>query len=68
VNEELAKALFGLTWLILIVEVPFLIGVGQLVIFHFYLIRTGQSTFQYITQKQVRQKEEEAQRLKLQMR
>lgn len=39
-DEELSKALFGLTWLIVIIEVPFFLGITQLVIFHIYLIKT----------------------------
>lgn len=66
--EETSKALFGLTWLILIVELPFLLGIGQLVVFHVYLIRTGQSTFKYIMDKQEKAKALEDARLKQQMR
>ena len=51
---EISQALFGTTWLILIIEVPFFIGIGQLVVFHLYLICTRQSTFHYITEKQLK--------------
>ncbi|CDW75585.1 probable s-acyltransferase at1g69420-like [Stylonychia lemnae] len=65
---EVCKALFGLTWIIFIIEIPFMIGIAQLVFFHIYLIRTGQSTFEYITQKQQKQKDQEIIKLKEKMK
>eukprot|EP00347_Sterkiella_histriomuscorum_P024239 403331826 len=66
--NETAKALFGLTWIILILEIPFLLGIGNLVVFHIFLIRSGQSTYEYITEKQMKQKKQEADDLKERMR
>lgn len=46
-----ARALSGVTWLLLIADLAIVIFVVQLLVFHAYLMYTNQSTFQYITAK-----------------
>ena len=45
------RAIHSMLWFVLAIELPFLLGVTQLFIFHCYLIKRGISTFDYITSK-----------------
>ena len=58
----------GLTWITLVVEVPFLLGVGQLFFFHCYLISLKMSTFEYITAKNESEKLKLTQNIKEQLK
>jgi hypothetical protein len=46
-----AKTIHAFNWIILIVELPFLGGIGQLFAFHCYLIKNKMTTFDYIMAK-----------------